>query len=247
MEGHEHRLNVLREDLQSAKDKRIAELEEDRFDWRKGVDFIRTCLGDDDPNLSCVRLGEIVLTMRAKIERLEAEVARLKTCCTIEAMEGNLNVDSFVRDKESQIEKLEAELAKAKEQTHHEIRIASGAYVRWRKEVDKLEAELAAASEAFAEKDIERHNRIKELEGELEAANKHVEILGSQRGEAGKRIAELEADIQVYRGALGYAVPSGFGEKLTDGTIPRCGMCDANSKRASELEAELAKMKLELQ
>jgi hypothetical protein len=39
-------------------------------------------------------------------------------------------------------------------------------------------------------------------------------------------------DIHAYRGALGYAVPGWHDGKLSDGTEPRCGMCDARSQAA---------------
>jgi chromosome segregation ATPase len=41
--------------------------------------------------------------------------------------------------------------------------------------------------------------RIRELEGELEAANKHVELVDLQHEEAGKRIAELEAELAKWK------------------------------------------------
>lgn len=59
-------------------ERRIRELEADQSDWRKGMNFIRVSLGDDDQNLSCTRLGEIALKHRAKIEELEAELAKEK-------------------------------------------------------------------------------------------------------------------------------------------------------------------------
>ena len=46
----------------------VERLDADQQDWRKGVAFIASCLGDDGTNLSCVRLGEIALELRARLE-----------------------------------------------------------------------------------------------------------------------------------------------------------------------------------
>jgi hypothetical protein len=40
-------------------------------------------------------------------------------------------------------------------------------------------------------------------------------------------------DLHAYRGALGYAVPGWHDGKLSDGTTPRCGICDARARNAS--------------
>lgn len=45
-----------------------------------------------------------------------------------------------------------------------------------------------------------------------------------------EKIKQLEHDIQAYRGALGYSVPGKYNGFLTDGTYPRCGMCDAKNQ-----------------
>lgn len=51
----------------------------------------------------------------------------------------------------------------------------------------------------------------------------------------------LEWDIQAYRGALGYEIPGGHTGKLSDGTIPTCGMCNSQWSRESESLAELVR------
>lgn len=53
-------------------------LRADQQDWRKGVAFIASCLGDHDSNLSCVRIGEIALRQRADLESVSAELAALQ-------------------------------------------------------------------------------------------------------------------------------------------------------------------------
>jgi hypothetical protein len=54
-----------------AADRRIAELEADQRDWRKGVELIASSLGEFAPaNLSCVRIAEVALGVRAEAEQL---------------------------------------------------------------------------------------------------------------------------------------------------------------------------------
>lgn len=49
---------------------RIAELEADQADWRKGVALIASALGEKDPpDLSCARIAEVALNMRAALEK----------------------------------------------------------------------------------------------------------------------------------------------------------------------------------
>lgn len=44
-------------------------------------------------------------------------------------------------------------------------------------------------------------------------------------------VKALEWDIDAYRAALGYPVPGNHTGRLTDGTIPRCGICEAHRAR----------------
>lgn len=47
----------------------IAPLLKDQEDWRKGVELIASALGEKNPpDLSCVRIANIALEMRAKLE-----------------------------------------------------------------------------------------------------------------------------------------------------------------------------------
>lgn len=62
--------------------------------------------------------------------------------------------------------------------------------------------------------------------------------------ERDKRIAELESelaalrhDIDAYRGALGYSVPGDHDGRLSDGTTPKCGLCEAKSATYDEFVA----------
>lgn len=56
----------------------LTRLREDQADWRKGVALIASSLGDPADNLSCVRIAELGLQLRARLEEAEAEVARLR-------------------------------------------------------------------------------------------------------------------------------------------------------------------------
>jgi hypothetical protein len=38
-------------------------------------------------------------------------------------------------------------------------------------------------------------------------------------------------EVDAYRGALGYAVPGDHDGKLSDGSTPRCGICDALERK----------------
>jgi len=46
-------------------------------------------------------------------------------------------------------------------------------------------------------------------------------------------MAKLKRDCIAYQGALGYAVPGWHDGKLSDGTVPSCGMCEARDKVAA--------------
>ncbi len=43
-----------------------------------------------------------------------------------------------------------------------------------------------------------------------------------------------EHNVVAYKFALGYPIPGNHNGKLSDGTTPRCGLCDAKEKRAAE-------------
>lgn len=58
--------------------------------------------------------------------------------------------------------------------------------------------------------------------------------------EAAAEIERLRADIQAYRGALGYPVPGEFGEHLSDGTLPNNGIAEALHIEIDRLRAALA-------
>lgn len=48
----------------------VSALRDDQRDWRKGVSYIASALGEvDPPDLSCVRLGNAVLSLRAERDR----------------------------------------------------------------------------------------------------------------------------------------------------------------------------------
>lgn len=53
-------------------------LKADQQDWRKGVALIASALGDPADNLSCVRIAEIGLTLRANLETADEQLVRLK-------------------------------------------------------------------------------------------------------------------------------------------------------------------------
>ncbi len=41
---------------------------------------------------------------------------------------------------------------------------------------------------------------------------------------------ELKHDIEAYRGALGYSVPGDHNGQLTNGEVPKCGLCEAEDE-----------------
>lgn len=47
----------------------LARLRADQQDWRKGVALIASALGDKDDNLSCVRIAEVALALRSRLEQ----------------------------------------------------------------------------------------------------------------------------------------------------------------------------------
>jgi len=57
----------------------VAQLEAGQQDWRKGVELIASALGEHNPpNLSCVRIAEIALELRAENERLQKDLLACK-------------------------------------------------------------------------------------------------------------------------------------------------------------------------
>jgi hypothetical protein len=67
-------LRITLDKLTEERDSLLSEvtlLKSDQNDWRKGVELIASALGESDPpNLSCVRIAENALKLRAKLERL---------------------------------------------------------------------------------------------------------------------------------------------------------------------------------
>lgn len=51
-------------------------------------------------------------------------------------------------------------------------------------------------------------------------------------------VKALEWDIDAYRAALGYPVPGNHTGKLTDGTRPKCGICEAHNTGLSGWQGE---------
>lgn len=46
----------------------------------------------------------------------------------------------------------------------------------------------------------------------------------------------MQHDIEAYRSALGYSIPGNHNGRLSDGTVPQCGMC--NSEHRKNLESD---------
>lgn len=76
-EATEALLNKHRKLNADTRDQLVAALAErdtlraDQEDWRKGVALIASALGEaDSPNLSCVRLADVALRMRAALEEI---------------------------------------------------------------------------------------------------------------------------------------------------------------------------------
>lgn len=78
-------------------------LRADQADWRKGVELIASSLGEQNPpDLSCVRIAQVALEQRARIEAalalhaanavgpegLECSCGKLHPCPTVKALGG---------------------------------------------------------------------------------------------------------------------------------------------------------------
>lgn len=53
----------------------------------------------------------------------------------------------------------------------------------------------------------------------------------------------LRSDVQVYRGALGYAVPGDCSDRLSDGTIPVNGIAESQALEIATLTAKVREFK----
>lgn len=60
--------------------------------------------------------------------------------------------------------------------------------------------------------------------------------LETQLQAARARIAELMHDITAYQAALGYTTPGDHDGRLTDGTVPQCGLCNALHRQLDEAQ-----------
>ena len=92
----EHPLDMMLEivaHVDSIKDE-LAEAQRQLAEWRRIADDRRT-------------RG---LAAEAERDALRVEVERLKTCCTIEAMLSNLNVDSYIQERDKIIAELKNEI-----------------------------------------------------------------------------------------------------------------------------------------
>lgn len=77
IKNKDHAIQMLME-LAEPMIRRIAELEADQSDWRKGVELIASALGESTPpNLSCVRLSEVVLKLRVALEQRDELINEL--------------------------------------------------------------------------------------------------------------------------------------------------------------------------
>ncbi len=54
------------------------------------------------------------------------------------------------------------------------------------------------------------------------------------------QLAQRDWDIDAYRGALGYTVPGDHTGKLSDGTVPQCGICNSEHRKTLEMQLEQA-------
>ena len=132
------------------------------------------------------------------------------------------------RKQEKRIASLEAEVANLKT-AFAKRKVEFLTIERDLVDVDReraLESELAAASEAFAEQDIKRHNRIKELEAELAKVKVELNLRREQMSRFpfcpdhrdkvhGKECRECE--VEHLRGCLKRL------EWAADGRCPVCG------------------------
>jgi len=96
--------------------------------------------------------------------------------------------------------------------------------------------EIQARADKMQEERDEYSADLFACQRERDAAHNRAERLNA-------RIAELEGDCLVYRGALGYPVPGETANTVSNGERPICGMCDAREKRIAELEEKVRQIR----
>ncbi len=88
-------------------------------------------------------------------------------------------------------------------------------------------------------------NKLKAEKSLVQELKKTLEHVGRSNISLTAECEQLRHDIEAYRGALGYSVSGDHDGKLSDGTIPQCGIC--NSEWRKGLESENAELKAKLE
>ena len=57
-------------------------------------------------------------------------------------------------------------------------------------------------------------------------------------------VKERDRDIWALRGALGYPVPGEYDGRLSDGTIPQCGLCGGRENTIAQQAEEIARLRV---
>jgi hypothetical protein len=83
---------------------------------------------------------------------------------------------------------------------------------------------------------IKGASQVVALTGNGERAMRNAYLIAALLTVAGGMIAEIKqqrTDIEAYRGALGYPTRGDHDGRLTNGEVPRCGLCDARNQQVS--------------
>lgn len=69
--------------------------------------------------------------------------------------------------------------------------------------------------------------------------------VAQERDALSETLRRLTHDIEAYRGALGYSVPGDHDGKLSNGTVPQCGMCNSQDRMDKRRRLDTVRCQLE--
>ena len=133
--------------------------------------------------------GKYTLIEVTRLTDLESRVRELETCCTIEAMLANPNVNSLITQHEKTIRELEAERDRLK----HTAKELGDSFDRGIDREDALRIENIKLRARHSELEAERDRLKEEVERLKNVYIERSNELLSQRDELRTRNAELEA------------------------------------------------------